>query len=361
MCGASTPPPHPISSSIAPGRVAVGTRAARAAAIQCSISNAPRGFHHSATRSSYWPGSLRGRMSVAAPTDTAHLRSLLAGRRPTAPAAPGQAARLGRTRHVWGRRTARTTGRSDAGTGRGQRARPRPDGPAGTACRLPSGAGRPGHSRRHGAGQLSIGWSNDYLDRERDRRTSRADKPIAAGAVSATVVGGAAVTALILDVPLCLLSGPRAAAAYLIGVVGGWAYNIRLKSTAVSVAPYVVAFGLLPAFVTLGLPGHPWPPWWALTAGALLGAGAHFANVLPDLDDDARTGVRGLPHRLGGTVSRVLAAGLLLAATVMLAFGPTDASTGGARALGAAAVGLSAAAPRVARKAARDRGRRLSA
>jgi len=195
-----------------------------------------------------------------------------------------------------------------------------------------------------GAGQLSIGWSNDYLDRERDRRTSRADKPIAAGAVSATVVGGAAVTALILDVPLCLLSGPRAAAAYLIGVLAGWAYNIRLKSTAVSVAPYVVAFGLLPAFVTLGLPGHPWPPWWALTAGALLGAGAHFANVLPDLDDDARTGVRGLPHRLGGTVSRVLAAGLLLAATVMLAFGPTDASTGGARTLGVAAVGLSAAA-----------------
>src|SRR5664280_491396 len=104
-CGASTPPPHPISSSIAPGRVAVGTRAARPAAIQCSISNAPRGFHHSATRSSYWPGSLRGRtswhgrrslrgrMTVAAPADTAHLRSLLAGRRPTALAAPGQAAR----------------------------------------------------------------------------------------------------------------------------------------------------------------------------------------------------------------------------------------------------------------------------
>ncbi|MEJ1231435.1 MAG: hypothetical protein WDM88_13540 [Galbitalea sp.] len=31
--------------------------------------------------------------------------------------------------------------------------------------------------------------------------------------------------------------------------------------------------------------------------GGLLGAAGHFANTLPDLDDDATTGVRGLPHR----------------------------------------------------------------
>ena len=63
--------------------------------------------------------------------------------------------------------------------------------------------------------------------------------------------------------------------------------------------PYVVCFGLLPVFVVLGCPGTPAPPWWLPVAGGLLGAGAHFANVLPDLDDDAATGVRGLPHRLG--------------------------------------------------------------
>ncbi|MEJ7704908.1 MAG: hypothetical protein WKF47_15190 [Geodermatophilaceae bacterium] len=33
------------------------------------------------------------------------------------------------------------------------------------------------------AGQLSIGWGNDWLDRDRDRRTGRADKPLAAGSM----------------------------------------------------------------------------------------------------------------------------------------------------------------------------------
>ena len=44
--------------------------------------------------------------------------------------------------------------------------------------------------------------------------------------------------------------------------------------------------------------------------------------MLPDLADDAATGVRGLPHRLGAAGSQVAAAGLLLAATLTLVFGP---------------------------------------
>ena len=95
--------------------------------------------------------------------------------------------------------------------------------------------------------------------------------------------------------PLSLLSGWRAAAVHLVAVLLAWGYDLGLKSTVWSVVPYTVSFGLLPAFVTLGLPGAPWPPWWATAAGALLGAGAHFANVLPDLDDDLATGVLGLP------------------------------------------------------------------
>lgn len=195
-----------------------------------------------------------------------------------------------------------------------------------------------------GAGQLSIGWSNDYLDRERDRHSGRADKPVALGAVPAAAVGTAAITALLLTVPLSLLSGVRATGVHLVAVAAGWLYNLRLKASAGSVLPYLVAFGLYPAVVTLGLPEHPWPPWWALGAGSLLGAGAHFTNVLPDLADDARTGVRGLPHRLGDRVSRRWAAGLLLAATVVLGFGPALGSPGGDTTLGVAAVAIAAVA-----------------
>ena len=99
-------------------------------------------------------------------------------------------------------------------------------------------------------------------------------------------------------------------------------YDWPLKSTVFSVLPYLVAFGLLPAFVVTALPGHPAPPAWLVVAAALLGGGAHFANVLPDLDDDAATGVRGLPHRLGATGSTIAAAVLLLGATLTLVFGP---------------------------------------
>jgi hypothetical protein len=44
--------------------------------------------------------------------------------------------------------------------------------------------------------------------------------------------------------------------------------------------------------------------------------------VLPDIDDDLATGVRGLPQRVGATGSRIAAGVLLAAASVLLAVGP---------------------------------------
>jgi protoheme IX farnesyltransferase len=168
-------------------------------------------------------------------------------------------------------------------------------------------------------GQLSIGWLNDYLDAHRDARSGRTDKPVASGAVSRHTVGAATALAALACVPASLASGPVPGTVHLIAVASGWAYNLGLKSTVLSVLPYAVTFGLLPVFVVLGLPDAPAPPWWLPTAGALLGAGAHFANVLPDLDDDAATGVRGLPHVLGAAGSRAAAAVFLLAASAVLA------------------------------------------
>jgi 4-hydroxybenzoate polyprenyltransferase len=172
------------------------------------------------------------------------------------------------------------------------------------------------------AGQLSVGWSNDAIDAGRDVRAGRRDKPVAAGLVSLRTVSTAAGAALVGCVPLSLLSGRRATAVHVPAVLLAWAYNVRLKSTPLSVVPYTVSFGLLPAFVTLGLPGSPWPPWWAMLAGGLLGAGAHFANVLPDFDDDLATGVRGLPHLIGPVPSRRVAAALLVLASGVLVLGP---------------------------------------
>ncbi len=189
-----------------------------------------------------------------------------------------------------------------------------------------------------GAGQLSIGWSNDWLDASRDQAVGRADKPIAAGLIRANQVGNAALVALPVTAAASAMLGWRAAVVQLIGVGSGWAYNAGLKGTGWSWAPYALTFGLLPAVVTLADPAVAWPAWWALAAGALLGIGAHFVNVLPDLAQDAATGVRGLPHRLGATTSAVLAPGLLwLASVVAIAGPPGSVSRGGWGALAVAA------------------------
>jgi 4-hydroxybenzoate polyprenyltransferase len=189
-----------------------------------------------------------------------------------------------------------------------------------------------------GATQLSVGWVNDWLDADRDRVAGRTDKPVAEGAVSRRTVG---VAGLIASLAVPFLGLPFGAAATVcITLVGIFAllYDWPLKSTPFSVVPYLVAFGLLPAFVVVALPGHPAPPAWLVAAGALLGGGAHFANVLPDLADDAATGVRGLPHRLGAAGSQIAAASLLLAATLTLVLGPAGPPSWAGLAAAAAAV-----------------------
>ncbi len=178
-------------------------------------------------------------------------------------------------------------------------------------------------------GQLSIGWLNDVVDAERDRAVGRTDKPVVTGAVSARTVATATAVAAVACVPLSLACGVVAGGLHLVAVAAGWAYDLGLKSSRFSVLPYLVCFGLLPVFAVVALPGAPAPPWWLAVAGALLGAGAHFANALPDLDDDAATGVRGLPHRIGAGASRVAAAVLLLAATAVLGLAaPVPAAVG---------------------------------
>ena len=189
-----------------------------------------------------------------------------------------------------------------------------------------------------GATQLAVGWVNDWLDADRDRLSGRGDKPVAVGEVSRRTVG---IAGLISSLAIPLLGLPFGAAATVcITLVGIFAllYDWPLKSTAFSLVPYLVAFGLLPAFVVIALPGHPWPPAWLVAAGSLLGGGAHFANVLPDFADDAATGVRGLPHRIGATGSTIAAAGLLLAATLTLVFGPAGPPSWAGIAAAAAAV-----------------------
>ncbi|MER5436382.1 UbiA family prenyltransferase [Streptomyces sp. NPDC002588] len=190
-------------------------------------------------------------------------------------------------------------------------------------------------------GQLSVGWSNDLIDAGRDVAAARQDKPLATGAVSARAVTAAAGCALAACVPLSLANGWQAGSAHLAGVAAAWGYNLGVKRTVWSWLPYAVAFGLLPAFVTLSLPGTPWPHWWASAGAALLGVGAHAANVLPDIDDDLAADIRGLPQRGGRRGARTLAAVAPAAGSAVLVLGPAGPVGVPARAGLAAACALS--------------------
>ena len=178
------------------------------------------------------------------------------------------------------------------------------------------------------AGQLSVGISNDALDAERDRAVGRTDKPIARGDVSARVAWGAALallaTALLLSAPL----GWRMLAAHALALGSAWAYNAGLKSTPWSIAPFLVSFGIFPSLATLSAPDPSFAAGWAWIAGAALGAAVHLTNVLPDLDDDARTGVRGLPHRLGPRVAAIVAALAVVGGAVAVLLGAAGGDLG---------------------------------
>ncbi|WP_282819823.1 UbiA family prenyltransferase [Curtobacterium flaccumfaciens] len=169
------------------------------------------------------------------------------------------------------------------------------------------------------AGQLSIGLANDWIDADRDRAVGRSDKPVARGLIAVGTVRTAAYATAGAAVVLSLFLGPVAAVAHLVLVAAGWAYDAGLKRSVWSVAPFVVAFGLLPVVSVAAGPEGQWPTWWAIATGGVFGIAIHCTNVLPDLVDDAATGVRGFPHRLGLRGAGIVAfASLVVAAALVL-------------------------------------------
>jgi 4-hydroxybenzoate polyprenyltransferase len=168
------------------------------------------------------------------------------------------------------------------------------------------------------SGQLIVGWTNDLIDRDRDRQVGRTDKPLANGDLSTRSAVVAVALAGIVCVVASFACGLAAGLVHLVlGVGSALAYNSALKSTVFSWLPYFVAFGSLPVVVTLTADPPGLPPVWMIAVAGLLGVGAHLLNVVPDLGDDAETGIQGLPHLLGARRIPFVAAVLLIGATAI--------------------------------------------
>jgi 4-hydroxybenzoate polyprenyltransferase len=170
--------------------------------------------------------------------------------------------------------------------------------------------------------QSAIGVVNDYCDRELDAHT-KPWKPIPAGLVQARTALLLSGVLLAMTVVLAATLGPWGFVLGMLGTACGLAYDVRLKRTLLSAVPFMVAIPTLPLWVWVSLGEWDHVLWWLLPLGALLGLALHLANTLPDIEDDAAYGVRGLAHRLGARRSMAVAWGAVaLALTLSLAIAP---------------------------------------
>lgn len=146
--------------------------------------------------------------------------------------------------------------------------------------------------------QCAIGVTNDVFDRELDAAT-KPWKPVASGLVAVRVAVGLAVALVAAAVVVAAALGVESLALFVLGTACGLAYDIRLKRTVFSAVPFMVAIPVLPMWVYVSLDAWDGVLWWLLPLGGLIGLSMHLANTLPDIEADARAGVRGLAHRLG--------------------------------------------------------------
>ena len=168
-------------------------------------------------------------------------------------------------------------------------------------------------------GQLSVGWVNDAHDASLDRAAARAAKPVVAGLIAPRALWAAALAALALSCALSwLAAGWLGGSLHVWAVAWGWLYTLGLSRTPLSWLPYALAFGALPAFLTVGLDGDGAPLWLTL-AFAVTAVGAHLANALPDVARDRAEGVGGLAVSLGERRAALLCWALTGAGTGIVA------------------------------------------
>ena len=174
-------------------------------------------------------------------------------------------------------------------------------------------------------GQVTVGWLNDVVDRERDRAVGRLDKPVALGWVDPGTVTFSLSVVVLAVVPLSVANGTYAGLAHLGAVLAAWLANTGIRRTVLSWLPLAVSFGLLPAFLSYGGLGgglHGGPPTWAMTVLAfVLGIGVHFLRVLPELVQDNETGVRHLPLRVALRIGAPKLLWISVTATFLVAAG----------------------------------------
>ena len=170
------------------------------------------------------------------------------------------------------------------------------------------------------AGQLVIGWSNDFIDAPLDIAAQRTKKPIVGKEIDPDQLRKSIVFAIFAALLLSLISplGLIGTLIHFLGLLSATLYNLKLKSTILSPLAFIVSFGALPWAIYL--PTGTQPPLWLFIDFMLISVAFHFFNVLKDFQWDINQGVLGLPQRLGRNASLVISILLVGSAVIVLIF-----------------------------------------
>lgn len=164
-------------------------------------------------------------------------------------------------------------------------------------------------------GQLAIGAINEIVDLP-DDMVGKPAKPLVSGAVSVRGAWAVVIVGLAMMTGFGLSFGVASFGLLALGTGLGIAYDLWLKRTSWSWAPYFLALPLLPiwVFVSVGR----WEPRLLLLypLGALATIGIHFAQALPDVEIDRETGLSTPTSRMG--VKRTFALAWLAALSAPL-------------------------------------------
>jgi 4-hydroxybenzoate polyprenyltransferase len=170
------------------------------------------------------------------------------------------------------------------------------------------------------AGQLVVGWSNDFIDAPLDIAAHRTKKPIVSKEINPEQLKKSILVALLAALLLSLFSplGLTGTLIHFLGILSATFYNFKLKPTILSPIPYIVSFGALPWAIYLPAGNHP--PLWLYLDFMLIAVAFHFFNVLKDFQWDINQGVLGLPQRLGRNASLVISISLVISAIFVLIY-----------------------------------------
>ena len=170
------------------------------------------------------------------------------------------------------------------------------------------------------AGQLVVGWSNDFIDAPLDIAAHRTKKPIVSKEINPEQLKKSILVALFVALLLSLFSplGLTGTLIHFLGILSATFYNFKLKPTILSPIPYIVSFGALPWAIYLPAGNHP--PLWLYLDFMLIAVAFHFFNVLKDFQWDIKQGIMGIPQRLGRNVSLIISISLVCSAVLVFIY-----------------------------------------